>query len=430
MNKFFNLIKTIVPQKWHWIFEHEGYKRYFANTSWMFGGHAVSLLMSFFIGAWVARYLGPENYGILNYAIAFVGIFSFIASLGIDSILAKNLVLCKDNSNKLLGTAFRLKLFGGTISLVLAISSVFIFEKDVLVRILVSLFSFSFVLQSFNIIGNYFNSNVQSKYGVWAATFAAIVSSILKISIIVFGGGVIWFVSVFMLDVLWQGIGFIYFYKKNGQSITKWVYDKNLAKEIFKSSWPLMFAGAASFIYLKIDQVMIGAMLGNMEVGIYAAAVKLVEVWYFIPSIICVSLFPAIINAKNTDETLYKSRLRNFYILLFLISILIAIPITFLARPIVYMLFGGSFISAVDILQIYIWSSTGLFVGWGMNQYLISENLVNIMFWFNFISMIVNIILNFILIPRFGIIGSAWATLISYTVPTVCMFIFNKRQYE
>ena len=106
VNKFFNLIKTIVPQKWHWIFEHEGYKRYFANTSWMFGGHIVSLLMSFFIGAWVARYLGPENYGILNYSIAFVGIFGFISSLGVDNILTRELVRFKEKRDELLGTTF------------------------------------------------------------------------------------------------------------------------------------------------------------------------------------------------------------------------------------------------------------------------------------------------------------------------------------
>ena len=128
VNKLFNLIKKITPTKWHWALEHDGYKRYFANMSWMFFGQMFSLLVSFFIGAWVARYLGPENYGVLSYSIAFVGIFGFIASLGVDGILNRDLIETPERRDELLGTAFRLKLIGGTIAFCLAVASVLIFN--------------------------------------------------------------------------------------------------------------------------------------------------------------------------------------------------------------------------------------------------------------------------------------------------------------
>lgn len=426
-DKLFNIIKRITPEKWHWILEHEGYKRYFANTSWLFCGQMFSLLLSFFIGAWVARYLGPENYGILNYAIAFVGIFGFIATLGIDGILSRELVQTPEKRDELLGTAFRLKLLGGILAALLAVASVFIIKEDPLVKILVTLFSFSFIFQSLGVIGFYFNSVVNSKYNVRATIIANLISSILKIMIIILGKGVIWLVIVYALDLLWQGIGLIRAYNIFGLKIKNWIFKKNEARIMFKNSWPLMLASAASFIYLKIDQVMIGAMLGNHDVGIYAAAVKLVEVWYFVPGIICGSLFPAIINAKKTNEQLYNKRLKHLYVLLFSISILMAIPITLLAKPIIILLFGGSYITSVPILQIYIWSSVGLFVGWGMNQYLVSENFVKTIFALNLFAMIVNILLNLVLIPKFGIIGSAWATMISYAVAPIYILIFNKK---
>ena len=168
-DRLFNLIKNITPRKWHWILDHDGHKRYFANMSWMFGGQMFSLLVSFFIGAWVARYLGPENYGVLNYSIAFVGIFGFISTLGVDGILNRELIKNPEKREVLLGTVFRLKLIGGILALALSVVSVMIFQSDPLIRILVILFSFSFILQSINVISNYFNANVKSKNNVRAS---------------------------------------------------------------------------------------------------------------------------------------------------------------------------------------------------------------------------------------------------------------------
>lgn len=428
-DRLFNLIKKITPNKWHWALEHDGYKRYFANMSWMFGGQMFSLLVSFFIGAWIARYLGPENYGVLNYSIAFVGIFGVVASLGIDGILSRELIQTPERRDSLLGTAFRLKLIGGAIAFCLAVISVLIFQSDPLVKILVSLFSFSFILQSINVISTYFNSEVKAKNNVKAMLTATTISSILKIVIILSGEGVIYLVVVFVLDSLWQGIGFIRSYNLNGLKIKSWRFDKVLAREILNNSWFLMLASAAGFLYLKIDQVIIGSMLGNYEVGIYAAAVKLVEVWYFIPGIICSSLFPAIINAKKIDTNLYKNRLNNFYILMAVIPIIMAVVITLFAGPVITMLFGYGYLESIMILRIYIWSSLGFFLSMAISQYLMSENLVKSIFWLNFSAMVINIILNFILIPIWGIAGSAWATFISYLVVPLyfLMFIRNKK---
>jgi O-antigen/teichoic acid export membrane protein len=394
--------------------------------SWMFGGQMFSLLVSFFIGAWIARYLGPENYGVLSYSMAFVGIFGFIASLGVDGILNRELIQTPEKRDELLGTAFRLKLIGGAIAFCLAVSSVLIFKSDPVIKILVSLYSFSFILQSINIINIYFNAEVKSKNSVKAVLTATVISSVLKIIVILLGKGIIWIVGVFVLDALWQGVGFLRAYNNFGLKIKNWKFDKELAKVILKNSWPLMLAGAASLIYLKIDQVMIGAILGNYKVGIYAAAVKLVEVWYFVPGIICTALFPAIINAKKTSAEMYKKRLKNFYLLMAIIPIAMAIPITLLAKPIIQILFGSGYLESIQILRIYIWSSLGLSLSMAVSQYLMSENLIKINFISNIVAMFLNIILNIIFIPIFGITGSAFATLISYLIlPVSARFLIK-----
>lgn len=419
-------IKKIIPDKWLWIFKHNGFRRYFINTGWMFLGQIFSLIVSFFIGVWIARYLGPENYGILNYAVAFVGLFGFIASLGIDSILNRELIKTPEKRDVLLGTAFKLKVVGGIAALALAVISILMSQTTLLIQFLVIIFSFNFILQAINVISIYFQSKVESKNNVKVSIISTLISSVLKVGVILLDKGVIWIMLVYILDFVWQWINFVYVYKRQGLKIRDWKFDNDLAKKILKNSWPLILAQAAGYIYLKVDQVIIGLMLGNYEVGLYAVAVKVTEIWYFIPSIICSSLFPAIINAKLTDVKVYKKRLSNLYVLMFILSLIIAITITFLAKPIMTILFGNSYLESVAILKIYIWSSVGLFLTVAVNQYLISENSVKTIFWLNFLSMIVNIGLNIWLIPLIGLLGAAWATLISYFVIPVSIFVREK----
>ena len=426
LDKFFKIIEKITPVKYRWILNHDGFKRYFANTGWMFFGQMFSLLVSFFIGAWIARYLGPENYGVMSYAIAFVGLFSFISSLGIDGIVSRELVKFPEKRDELLGTAFRLKLIGGIIATLFTVACAFLFQFNSLIKLLIILFTIPFVFQSLNIISIYFQAEVKSKNNVKALLVATLISSVLKILVILFDRGVIWLIAVYALDSLWQGIGFVVAYKNYGLKIKNWHLNKTLAWKILKNSWPIMLASAAGFVYLKIDQVIIGYMLGNREVGLYAAAVKLVEVGYFIPAIICTSLFPAIVNAKKIGPHVYKDRLNKFYLLMIVISFIIAVPFTFLAKPIIYILFGIGYLGSVIILKVYIWSSFGLFLGWAVTQYLMTENLVKTIFWLNFLAMVTNIILNLVFIPRFGLSGAALATLISYLVLPTMVFIGDK----
>ena len=426
LDKIFKKLERFVPAKYRWILNHDGFKRYFANTGWMFSGQMFSLLISFFIGAWLARYLGPENYGVLSYAVAFVGLFGFIASLGVDGILNRELVKYPEKRDELMGTAFKLKMIGGVLAFSLCIISAFIFKTTPLIKLLIILFSFTYILQAINVISIYFQSEVKSKNNVRAQILATIISSLLKVLVIMLDKGVIWIVVVYTLDSLWLGFFFIRSYNRFGLKLKTWKFNINLAKEILKNSWPLMLASAAWFIYVKIDQVMIGVMLGNYEVGLYAAAVKLVEAWYFIPGIICASLFPAIINAKKTDPGIYRRRLKNLYILMIVTSVAIALPISLLAKPIIYILFGSGYLESVNVLRIYAWSSVGMFLNMAIYQYLISENFVKTIFWLNLIAMIVNVVLNLIFIPAFGLLGAAWATLISYCVVPIVLVVITR----
>jgi O-antigen/teichoic acid export membrane protein len=422
-----NLIKKILPLKYHYILTHHGFRRYFLNTGWMFMGQFLSLVVAFFIGAWIARYLGPSQYGIFQYAIAFVSLFSVIANLGIDVILNRELVKQPEKRDELLGTGFRLKLIGGVFTILLILVAIFFINFDSLSRLLIIIYSFSFVFHPLNVIGIYFQAKVEAKNNVKAHIFTIIASSTLKVLFIILALPLFYLIIIYTLESLWQVIGLYYTYKKKKLKLSNWRFRPQLAKTLFKDSWPLILANAAAFIYLRIDQVMIEYFLDQTAVGLYAAAVKFAEVWYFIPGIICASLFPAIVNSKISNTIVYKQRLKRLYLLMLTVAIAIAIPTTFLAPIFVPAIFGIEYTLSVPILQIYIWSGVGLFLGWAINQYLISENKAKLLFKINAIAMVTNISLNLILIPIIGLNGAAWTTLISYMILPVVILLKKSR---
>lgn len=421
-------INKLIPARWRWVLNHGGFRRYFKNTGWMFFGQMTSLIISFFVGVWLARYLGPENYGKISYVVAFVGLFSFIANLGVDGILNRELVAHPEQRDELMGTAFRLKLFGGLLAFAITAIAAFIFESSWLIRSLIILYSLVFIMQAANVISTYFYAQVLSKNNVRSVLTATIISSVLKIILIVSGKGIIWLTIIYFLDSVWQGLGYLWSYNYYKLKVKDWKFNKQLAKKIISSSWFLMLSSASVYIYMKIDQVMVGQFMGEKAVGFYAAAVRLSEVWYFVPVMICSSVFPAIVNARS-NALIYRKRLKALYLLMVGIALIIAVPSTFLAPWAIKTLFGKEYIDSAAILQVYIWSGIGFFLGWAINQYLLSENKTKIIMFYNLLSMILNIALNLILIPMYGLLGAAWSTLISYSVgPVFILALYSNKK--
>ncbi len=415
------LSKTYISEKWG----HSGFQKYFKNTSWMFIGQT-AMIISLIINIWMARHLGPENFGIISYVFAFVGIFSFIANVGLQDILVRDLVQKPEDKNELLGSSFRILTIGGIIAFTLSSASAFIFEDKFLIQLMIVLYSTIFLWSPVNVISAYFQATVQAKRNAVAQILGTLITSALKIFLLVTQQGVIWLILAFALDYIIGAILYIYNYSKSDLEYKKWFFNKDTAHKLLTSSFFIILSTAASYLLLKIDQIMVKAYLGEVAVGIYAAAVKLSEIWYFIPGIICTSLFPAIINAKKTGDFVYKNRLKKLFTFLTSISIAIALPTTLLAYWIIKILYGVEYIQSVPILQIYIWSGVGLFLMTGINKYFMTENYLKLIFYYNLLAVLVNIILNIVLIPRLGLTGAAWSTLISYLISPIIILLTHK----
>jgi O-antigen/teichoic acid export membrane protein len=410
-----------IKEKW----AHAGFQKYLQNTSWMFFGQ-LSMIISLVINIWLARYLGPEKFGIISYVFAFVGIFSFIANMGISDILIRELVKNPHKRDELLGTASYLLSIGGVTSFLICSISAVLFETSPLTRVLIILYSLTSILSAVNVISSYFQATVQSKRNAIAQIIITTAISALKIFFILTGKGIIWIVFAFTLDYIIGTAIYILNYLLSGLKISQWTFNKEIAKTFLSASAYLTLSAVTGYLLLKIDQVMIKFYLTETSVGLYAVAVKLSEVWYFIPGIICSSIFPAIINAKKVHEEMYSRRLRNLYIFLASTALLIAIPVAILAPWIIKLLYGITYIASTPILQIYVWSGIGLFLSVGINKYFLTENYLKSILIFNSVAVIINIILNIILIPRIGLTGAAWATLISYSIGPTIILLTNR----
>ena len=407
--------------------QHQGFRRYFANTSWLFAEKILRMVVGLLVGVWVARYLGPERYGLFSYAQSFVGLFTVVATLGLDSILVRELVKDESKRDILLGTAFRLKLIGASAVILLLAAAVQFTSNDGYTNALVFIIASATVFQSFNVIDLYFQSRVLSKYVVFANTISLALLSLLKIACILLRAPLTAFAFLVLLDGVVLAAGFVFFYRRNKLSVRAWSFEKNTAKSLLKDSWPLILSGMVVAVYMKIDQVMIKEMLDSEAVGQYAAAVRISEAWYFIPTVICSSLFPAILNAKKQNEALYYSRLQRLYDMMVWLAIAVALPMTFLSDDIVRFLYGEAYSQSASVLMIHIWA--GVFVGLGVasGQWYLTENLQTLAFWRTFWGALANLLLNILLIPTYGVKGAAMATLVSYAVAAPFSNLFSSK---
>jgi O-antigen/teichoic acid export membrane protein len=373
------------------------------------------MLVGLAVGVWVARHLGPEQYGLLSFAMAFVTLFAPLASLGLEDIVVRNLVRDPAVKEETLGTAFVLRLVGGASSIAAATLVVsLLVTSDGLTRWLVAILAAGALFQAFNVIECWFNSQVQAKYTVLARSAAFLVCSALRIALIVTGASLIWFAVVATVEVALASIGLVTVYRARGGTLVSWRPTLVTARSLIADSWPLFFSIISITLYQRIDQVMLQAAVGSAEVGIYSVAVRLVDAWAFIPSAIYWSVFPSILEAKREGEAVFHERLQRFYNLMAFSAYVVAVGATVAGPWLVRVLFGESYSGAGAILVVLSWANLFTSLEIARTAFLNAQNWNRV-----YLAMIVaggalNIALNLVLIPRFGGLGAAVASLVAY----------------
>jgi O-antigen/teichoic acid export membrane protein len=406
-------------------FDQQAFEKYFKNTGMMFIGRIGSLAIKFVVSICIANYLQRANNGILIGGTVYIYFFSAIATLGLDQFIVKELHQFPEKRDQILGTSFWMKVFAGFCCIPLIYLAYLIYPAKGTPYNYVFIFSVIGIIQAFNVIDSYFQSQVQSKYIMQVQITGNIISAIIKLSLIYFKMPLIWFVYAYTIDFLLLSVGYYFTYQRKQRSIFNWSFSSKLAKKLLKYSWPLIISGIMVSLYMKIDQIMLQNLAGVKEAGAYATVAVLSEAWNFIPSVIVTTLFPAILNARRDDPARYKKRIQHLYDLMVYLSVPVAIIITF-AAPLIYKLYKPEYAYAAPTLSVHIWSGVFVFLGAASSQYLITENFNRLTFVRTGFGAVVNIGLNLLLIPHMGMMGAAIATLIAYASATFFIIFIPK----
>lgn len=396
--------------------------------SWVSGERLIRLSVGLFVTTLLARYLGPETFGIYSLGLAIIALYMPFAELGLQGVMLKSLVQAPQRANSLTGTAFAMRLFGGVLVMLLSILSAYsMSEARPELPIIVTLLSLSALFRSTESFKYAFEAEVRVKPIVLVEGASSLITNFTKIAAIALGASVIAIAAIHTTEFLLSSIGILIVYSRCKHPIRSIQANAAEAKELLKRSWPLLLSTLAVTIYMKIDQLMLGAMMGDKHVGIYAVAARISEVWYFIPAAAICSTFPILIKTKEEDKSLYIRRLIRLYRSMIFLAAIVGLIFTFGSEFGIKLLFGSDYTEAAPVLSLHAWS--GLFAVQGMitGYWLINEDLERHVLVRTASGAAINILLNLLLIPAYGISGAALATLLSQSWTGLWIDLFSKK---
>jgi PST family polysaccharide transporter len=402
-----------------------GLRKILGNVGWLFIDRALRMGMGLFVGVWTARFLGPAHFGALNFALSFVALFGTLTTLGLDGIVIRELVHSPEDAPQLLGTSFTLRICGALLAVMLSLATLRIIQpNDQLAFLLVSILSLTLLFQSFDAIDFLFQSQVRSKITVWAKNGAFLITAALRVWLIHLRAPLWAFAIALTSETALGAVGLILGYRWSGGNLSSWQFHKRRALQLLQQSWPILFSGMAIMVYMRLDMVMLEMMRGSFAVGVYSAATRISEVWYFIPMAIVSSVSPSIMRVKN-DPALLNSRLRKLFSLMTLIACVIGSIVALSSHFIIRILYSNSYSGAAPVLAVHVWASVFVFLGVAQSPWDLTKNLTKLALYRTVMGAIINVAMNLYLIPRYSALGAAIATVVSYSISGVFANIFS-----
>ena len=401
--------------------------RVFNNTLWLFIDNAIRFIIGLWVVSWLARYLRPNDFGLFNYVLAFVSLFSWFANLGLSDMLVRLILTHPAQKENILTTAFYLRCAAGAIAFITClILAIFINPSDHQIIWLSSIIAFSLLFQAFDVLDSYFQSQLQSKYTVFAKNSSFIIMSLIKIYLILNKAPLVAFAWATLAEGLLGACGLACIYQSLGFTLFTKKFDQIVAKILIQSCWPICCAGVVVMLNMRIDQIFLLLLKGKHEVGIYSSAVKVSETWYILGAIIVTSTFPVIIQFKDNHRELYKQKVAQLYKILYFLGGVVSILTAILAKPIIGFLYGPDYREAAPVLAIHVFSVTFVFMMAATTYAIIADNLQPYHLFRVLLGCILNIILNLLFIPRWGAVGAAAALIISCIVSVYSILLFKK----
>ena len=386
--------------------------RFIGNTNWLIFQNIYSMGLSLIVGALSARYLGPSNYGLIGYGASLVNLFTAISQCGLNSILMNEIIHHPEKKGEIIGTALCMRLGASIISFFCVLILVAVIEPgNYALWIITALQAFAIVCKMYELLNEWFLSELRSKYYVIADVIGQTVVSVWKIFLLIAGASVLWFGASTTIQAMVCGliIGSLFFKSKD----FKLCFSYGTAKELFGKSRHYILAGLAIALYTQMDKVMLGKMMGEREVGFYTAAMTIAMLWEFIPTAIINSARTVILEAKQRDEEEYRQKLMLLFAFISIAGIGVGIVVQVFGKLAVLILYGEKYLSAVIVLKLLIWSTTFAMIGVARGIWSVAEDKNCYSPNYTICGGIVNLIFNAVTIPVWGIMGAAFGTLLA-----------------
>lgn len=411
------LLPKFISQK---LNSREGMRKMTGNFAWLLADKILKMTVVMAVNIWVWNYLGKDQKGLWDYALVIVTMLSPLASLGIDSIIVRDLILHPSRAPKLMGAAFVLKLSGALLLVVLA--AIFVYLKnpnDEQLLYFVLITAASNVFLAFDTIDLHNQAHLISRYTVLSKSIGYVFTSILKVLLVLTGASLLSFVWMQFVEFALGALIMLYWYQRQGQQISQWHYDFSTAKALLMQSWPMVVTAFLMFVQQNIEQLFIADWIGNGALGVYTTAARIIALFGFIPMIIYSTVAPEITRAKSINEKLFRFKLLRVYQIMFMVSIFIIAGCFLFGNFVIALLFKAEFEEAG--LYMGIMSFRLLFVNYGVAKslYITNNNLFKYYMVTGVIGVVVNIALNYLWIPSFGAFGAIWASIVSLLISVI-----------
>jgi O-antigen/teichoic acid export membrane protein len=396
------------------------------SSAWLLTEKIFVLGITFLITVLLARHLGPDDFGALNYAMAVVAIVSAFTTLGLGGgVVVRELVRNPAEAAEIVGTTLAVRIAASTLGLAATVIFAWLVGLDQ--QDLIFLIALSLPFDAAITFRLLFEARVASMEVAIATVAATILGASLRLVAIYYQAPLWIFAAIIPLQAAITATALAIIFSRFGSAIMQLRCTASRARRLLHESWPLMISSAGAILYLKLDQFMLGEMAGMSVVGTYSVASRLSEVWYILPTIVGASIAPRIFELHATNCALYERRLKQAFGYSFWLGVLVAASVSIVATKLIVALYGRPYAPAGLVLSIHIWTCPAVFMGVILQKWFLAERLILHSFWRHLLGAAVNIGLNLLLIPIWGGVGAAVATLVSYTVASFLSCFIGKR---
>jgi len=408
-----------------------GLHRAAANSGWLMFDRLARALLGLLVGAWVARYLGPAQFGVLAYVLAFIAVFHALASLSIDAIAVRDLTREPNAGPEILGTLLALRLFAGIVGWGAVVGCVALFSPgDTQTLWMTIIVGSVLVFQAADTVDLWFQSQSQSRRTVVAKLSAYLLSSGLKVLLILREAPVEAFAAVAAFDALACAVGLWVAYRYM-PTANAWRRSWLRARALLGEAAPFILSSLSIAAYSRVDQLLVKALLGDRSLGIYAAALPLAQFWQVIPLALATSLAPFVAQRKQSSEAGYRRALVLIFRSFFYAGVVIALFTFVISEPFVRLLFGPAYSEAAAVLNLLGVANVFCFLGIAHGLWLVNERRFAVRLYGTLLAGLTALSLNYLLLPRLGVIGAAWSAIAAQVVATFLInFVLDRQSFR